>query len=159
MEKVDTTPKKKVKKVSIAKVSPEEIVLWNVSMAKMNLVAEICHEQKHLFKDGYRHGRKTRKKDGKPTKRWEGCPEICFTYLITDDFDEHKEFAEHAGFLRIEILVSDWENLMIRYSREQIEAYAYMFAMRIADNIKKRLDREAITTANAEADIVSESVL
>ena len=103
----------------------------------MDLIAKICHEQKHLFKDGYRHGRKTRKQLGAKTDRWEGCPEICFTYLITDDFDEHKEFPEHSGFLKIEILVSDWNNLLVRYTHEQVDGYAYMFAMSIADKIRK----------------------
>ena len=125
------------KRVRIVKVSPEEVIIKNLDLSKMDLITKICHEQKHLFKDGYRHGRKTRKKQGVKTNRWEGCPEICFTYLITDDFDEHKEFPEHAGFLRIEILVSDWNNLLARYTHEQVEAYAYMFAMSIADKINK----------------------
>ena len=151
MEEVKKTPKNKIKKVRIAKVSPEEIVLYNVDLSRIDLITEVCHEQKHLFKDGYRQGRKTRKKDGKPTKRWAGCPEICFTYLITDDFDEDKEFKEHSGFLKIKILVSDWVGLMSRYSSEQVDAFAYMFAMRVADDIKRRLDHEEKITVNTDA--------
>lgn len=121
----------------VVKISGEEIIIRGLRLS--NSISKICHEQKHLYKEGYRCGRKTRKQMGKRTKKWEDCPEICFTYLFTDDFDEDKEYGAHNGFLKIKILVSDRESLRKKYSNDEIAEYAYKFALSIADRIEEQL--------------------
>lgn len=122
----------------IVKVSKEEIIIRGLS-SKMSKIAEICHEQKHLYKEGYRCGRKTRKKIGEKTEKWEDCPEICFTYLLTDDFDENKKYKGHNGFLKIKILTSDRQSLLEKYSKVEIDDYAKQFAESIADEITMQI--------------------
>ena len=49
-------------------------------------ILAICHKHKHLYLDGYPHGKKTRhelrKKGGIKYEKWIGTPQVCITYLL-----------------------------------------------------------------------------
>lgn len=122
----------------VVSTSSEEIIIRGLK-SKINAILDICHRKKHLFKDGYEHGRKTRKALGKVTERWADCPEICFAYLLTDDFDEDKRYKGHNDLLKISILISDETSLLKRYTREQIDDIAYKYATSVADEIEAKL--------------------
>ena len=116
--------------VELKKISPSVIELTGVNFAdgeKVQQIMDICHKYKHLYKEGYPYGRKTRKAMGKRLKKWVDCPEICFTYLVTDDNAGHH--------LAIHVLVSDTESLLKRYSPSEIEYYRQMYTQDVANEI------------------------
>ena len=116
--------------VEITKTTPSTIKVKNIGIAdgnKVQMIMNICHKYKHLYKEGFPCGRKTRKTCRQRIEKWANCPEICFTYLITIDAENHN--------LTIGILVSDLENLRKRYTEREIEYHTQMYVSDIADEI------------------------
>lgn len=116
--------------VEITKITPSSIELKNISIAdgeKVQKIMDICHKYKHLYKEGFPCGRKTRKETKKRMKKWMNCPEICFTYLITNDTKDHN--------LAIHVLVSNTEDVRKRYSESEIEYFMQMYTQDVADEI------------------------
>ena len=116
--------------IEILEITPSIIKLAGVSFTdgeRVQMIMSICHKYKHMYKDGYPLGRKGRKALGKRLKKWADCPEICFTYLITDDNQGH--------YLAIHVLVSDTEELLKRYTEAEIEYYMQMYVQDVANEI------------------------
>lgn len=116
--------------VEIVSITPSRIKLKGITISdgeKVKKIMDICHEYKHMYKDGYPYGRKTRKLMGKRLKKWTDCPQICFTYLVTDDNEGH--------YLAIHVLVSDTEELLKRYTEQEIEYYMQMYVQDVANKI------------------------
>ena len=121
--------------VDIIKIDTSTLILKGVSIAdgaKVQQIMDICHSAKHMYKDGYQQGRKTRKANKKRTKKWANSPGICFTYLITDDTEGHN--------LAIRVLVSDITNLRKKYTDREIEYYTQMYIQDIANQILSTID-------------------
>ena len=116
--------------IDIIKVNERSIELRGVHFKDgevIEQIMDICHKYKHLYKDGYPCGRKTRKKDGKRVKRWTDYPGICYTYLITNDTKEHN--------LLIKILVSSLDALKKKYTNTEIEHFTSMYIQDVTDEI------------------------
>ncbi len=116
--------------VEIKKITPSTIELTGVKINegdKVQKIMDICHKYKHMYKEGYPYGRKTRKELKKRLKKWQECPEICFTYLVTDDNEGHH--------LTVHVLVSYTETLVKRYTEKEIEYYRQLYTQSVADEI------------------------
>ena len=116
--------------IEIARITPSSIELKGVKFSDgetAQKIMDICHKFKHLYMEGYPCGRKTRKNAKKRYKKWVDCPEICFTYLVTNDNASHN--------LAIHVLVSDIQSLLKRYTEKEIEYYIQMFTQDIADEV------------------------
>ena len=116
--------------VEIIEITPSMIRLKGVNFTdgeRVEKIMEICHKYKHLYKDGYPCGRKTRKEKKYRFRKWAQYPGICFTYLVTNDNEGH--------FLEIHILVSDKETLLKKYTEQDIEYYMQMYTQGVADEI------------------------
>ena len=121
--------------VEIISITPSSIELSGVRISdgeKVQQIMDICHKYKHLYKDGYPYGRKTRKELKKRLKKWADCPEICFTYLITDDTEGH--------YLAIHVLVSYTEALVKKFTETEIEYYKQMYTQSVAEEIIQTLN-------------------
>ena len=121
--------------VEIIKNTSSGIELSGVKISdgeKMEIISNVCHKWKHMFKEGYPYGRKTRKERQERLKKWSGCPKICFTYLFTDDTAGHH--------LAIQIFVSYTEAVIKKYSEDQIEYYKCLYTQNVADEILKELN-------------------
>ncbi len=122
--------------VKITRITPSTIELKGIHFGsdgdKIDTIMDICHRFKHIYKDGYPYGRKTRKKRGERLEKWSKCPGICFTYLVTNDTRGHN--------LEIVVLVSDEEKLLERYTKEEIENYKQMYTQDVADAISKEFN-------------------
>lgn len=120
--------------VEIIEITPSIIKLKGVNFGdgvRVEKIMEICHKYKHLYKDGYPYGRKTRKAMKQRLKKWADCPGICFTYLVTNDNEGH--------FLEIHVLVSDKESLLQKYTEQEIEYFMQMYTQGIADEIVEQI--------------------
>ena len=120
--------------VEVKEITPGKIKLGGIHFAdgeKVQKVMDICHKYKHMYKDGYPCGRKTRKESKKRYKKWAECPEICFTYLVSDDNEGH--------YLTIHALVSDTDSLLKKYTEEEIEYFRQMYTQDVADEIVKTI--------------------
>lgn len=116
--------------IEIVEITPSTIELKGINFKdgeEVQQIMDICHKYKHLYKEGYPCGRKTRKKQEQQTERWVDCPEICFTYLITNDNAKHH--------LVIRVLVSCTKSLLKKYNETEIEYFMQMFTQNIADEI------------------------
>lgn len=116
--------------IEIVEITPSSIELKGVRFKegeKVQKIMDICHKYKHLYKEGYPCGRKTRKKQEEQATKWKNCPEICFTYLVTDDNAKHH--------LMIRVLVTRTKALLKRYSENEIEYFMQMYTQNVADEI------------------------
>ena len=116
--------------MEVTGVTSSTIELKGISFsdgAKLEKIMDVCHKYKHLFKDGYPCGRRTRKKISQPLKKWGDCPEICFTYYLTNDNKDHH--------LAIQILVSDEESLLKKYTKREIEYFTQLYTQFVSDSI------------------------
>ena len=117
--------------VEIKEIQKSTIKLTGISFKDseaIQKITEVCHHYKHMYRDGYPVGRKTRKKTGKRFYRWTDCPEISFTYLIMPD-------TSGQSSVKISIYVSDIEETEKKYSKEEISYFMNMFVQNIADGI------------------------
>lgn len=118
--------------VEVLEMTPAHIKLGGVHFVdgeKVQKIMDICHKYKHMYKEGYPCGRKTRKESKKRLKKWDKCPEICFTYLVSDDNAGHH--------LMIYVLVSDIESLLKKYTEQEIDYWRQMYIQDVADEIIK----------------------
>ena len=118
--------------ITISGITPETIELSGVGFRdgeKVQQIMDICHKYKHLYIEGYPCGRKTRKEKKLKLKKWVDCPEICFTYLITND--------NETGNLAIKLFISHQEQLAEKYSEKEILYFLQMFSQSIAEEIIK----------------------
>ena len=116
--------------IELVEITPSTIELKGVNFKdgeKVQQIMDICHKYKHLYKEGYPCGRKTRKKQKRQTERWVDCPEICFTYLVTNDNAKHH--------LVIHVLVSHKKSLFKKYSEDKIGYFMRMYTQNVADEI------------------------
>ena len=119
--------------VEITTVTSSIIELSGIGFSdgeKVQKIMDICHKYKHLYKDGYYFGRKTRKKRGTKTAKWADCPEVSFTYLVTDDTNDSQDPR-----LRIHVLISDTNGIHDRYTDNEIEYFRNMYVQEVADEI------------------------
>ena len=131
---------------SIVQVNHKSIILEGIDMFDKPLVEEIlkiCHRYKHLYLEGYKAGRKTRKAEGDMTEKWADCPEICITYTLmpcTEIFEEENNFTPkgNTSYLEIRNFVSEEEKLSLtRMTADEIIYWRNRFTNDIADDIEK----------------------
>lgn len=121
----------------IVRITPSTIELREINFKddgeKVQKIMDIAHRFKHLYLEGYPCGRKTRKESKKRYKKWSDCPEICFTYLVTNDN------TATPNNLIIRVLVSDVEHLIEKYTQEEIDFYTQMYTQDVADEIVRTI--------------------
>lgn len=105
----------------------------DLSDETMKLVGNVCHKHKHLYKEGYPCGRKTRMKTKKKYVRQKN-PGMCFTYLVT----------KHNGVLVIHVLVSSLKELLERYTLDEILFQVQQYLQDVADELLKVIGEDDI---------------
>lgn len=102
----------------------------DINAEAIEKVMNICHKYKHLYLDGYPHGRGTRKKlaeTGVVFKKWRNSPHICISYII-------RKSSENG--LSIEAIVANKEKIKNKYSDEELRLFLYNWQQDVAENIE-----------------------
>ena len=132
-------------KPQIVEVNDKSIIVKGLSMKDdggiIQKIMDICHRTKHLYKDGYECGHKTRSKTGKRHAYWEDCPHICIVYLITNDMDYETGFKKdpNVPYLKICTVISELDDLKKRLTDREISLIRQMFISEISEKVEALL--------------------
>ncbi len=107
---------------------PEAITTFasRLSNEEKEFVLNICHKHKHMYLDGYPHGKKTRRKlrkqGGIEYDKWADSPEIDIVYYLSQK-DERTEIIAIIGNLtdhakryterELELFLQNWQQSVI----------------------------------------------
>ena len=114
-------------------ITPDAIIIDGTdknNQARENILG-VCHKYKHLYLDGYPHGKKTRRrlydKAGIVYQKWEESPKICIMYRLVPD--------ESAGKILIKAFIANLEETSSKYTKRELSLFLQQWQQSVADEV------------------------
>lgn len=101
----------------------------NITNEEKEKLLTILHKHKHLFLDGFPHGKKTRrelkKKAGIVYEKWKDSPEVCITYYLTSTNDG----------LEIVSMIGNLDDAAKKYTQTELFHFMQLWQQDVIDEI------------------------
>lgn len=93
-------------------------------------IMKICHKYKHLYLDGFPHGRNTRKKlagTGAVFNKWENSPHVCITYV----------FKKANEKVIINAIIANRQDVSRIYTDEELQLFLQQWQQDVLESLEE----------------------